>query len=109
VISNPEEIGPPAMRAQIRMAKKIVLDATFRDRFEDRDLAISVFEEHNSDVQSSLPPERLLVFEASQGWEPLCRFLGVPVPEEPYPRVNSTEDFRAMRGRIAAETKSEPS
>ena len=49
--------------------------------------------------------ERLLVFEASQGWEPLCAFLGVPVPDTPYPRENSTADFQA---RVAAGTMSDP-
>ena len=39
---------------------------------------------------------RLLVYEASQGWNPLCRFLGVPVPEAPFPRVNSREEMSAM-------------
>ena len=51
------------------------------------------------------PDGRLLVFEASQGWEPLCAFLGVPVPDTPYPRENSTADFQA---RVAAGTMSDP-
>jgi hypothetical protein len=42
-----------------------------------------------------LPPERLLVFELGDGWEPLCRFLGKPVPEIPFPQTNTTEEFRA--------------
>jgi Sulfotransferase domain len=42
-----------------------------------------------------VPPERLLVYEVGDGWEPLCRFLGVPVPDEPFPHVNATEAFRA--------------
>ena len=25
------------------------------------------------------------------GWKPLCAFLGVPVPEEPYPHVNEAK------------------
>jgi hypothetical protein len=37
----------------------------------------------------------LLVYEPGQGWEPLCRFLSVPVPEQPFPHVNSTEEFRS--------------
>jgi hypothetical protein len=41
-----------------------------------------------------VPPERLLVFEAKDGWQPLCEFLGVPVPDVPYPRVNSREDMQ---------------
>ena len=48
---------------------------------------------------AAIPPERLLVYQAGQGWEPLCAFLGVPVPSEPYPSENSREAFQA---RVAA-------
>ncbi|MFM7119401.1 MAG: sulfotransferase [Gammaproteobacteria bacterium] len=48
-------------------------------------------------MREVVPAERLLVFEATQGWAPLCAFLNVPVPDEPYPRVNSTEEFLARR------------
>jgi hypothetical protein len=59
------------------------------------------FDRHSAEVQAAIPPERLLVFDAVQGWEPLCRFLGRPVPDTEFPRVNSTSDFGAM---IAART-----
>jgi len=42
-----------------------------------------------------IPAQRLLVFEPSQGWEPLCRFLGGKIPDEPFPRTNTREDFWA--------------
>jgi hypothetical protein len=48
-------------------------------------------------VKSAIPADRLLVFEAKQGWAPLCAFLGVPVPETPFPNVNDTAEFK---GRI---------
>jgi len=35
-----------------------------------------------------VPPERLLVMDLKEGWEPLCGFLDLPVPEEPFPRAN---------------------
>jgi Sulfotransferase domain len=59
----------------------------------DRDTAIAAFEAHCDGVRRAFGEERLLVFEARQGWEPLCRFLEVPVPDTPYPRANSREDF----------------
>lgn len=61
----------------------------------DPEAAMSVFNRHNEEVRRTIPRERLLVFEAKQGWEPLCKFLGVPVPSIPYPRVNTTEEFQA--------------
>ena len=63
----------------------------------NKDAAIASFERHNESVRKYIKPERLLVFEAKQGWAPLCKFLGVPVPDKPYPRVNTTEDFNAQR------------
>jgi hypothetical protein len=87
----------PALRARLDMARDIVLDRTFGGRFEDREHAIAVYERHNAEVQDAIEPGRLLVFEAAQGWEPLCAFLGVAVPAEPFPRVNTTDDFRARR------------
>ena len=63
---------------------------------DDKEHVISVFEAHNQDVIDSVPADKLLVFEASQGWEPLCAFLDVPVSDQPYPKTNTTEDFLAM-------------
>lgn len=60
----------------------------------DPEGAMAAFEAHNAEVQRYVPPERLLVFEPKMGWEPLCAFLGVPVPETPYPRTNSTDEVQ---------------
>ncbi|TGD76277.1 sulfotransferase family protein [Mangrovimicrobium sediminis] len=62
----------------------------FDDRMHDRDHLVQRFHEHVAEVKSTIAPERLLVFEVSQGWEPLCRFLEVPVPEGDFPRINDT-------------------
>jgi hypothetical protein len=58
---------------------------------------------HNEEVKRVIPAERLLVFEAAQGWGPLCQFLGVPVPDEPFPHVNSTEEFKKMLAAMSAD------
>jgi hypothetical protein len=73
-----------------------VLGARFTRDFRDRDAAIAAFERNNAHVLSTAPKDRLLVWSARDGWEPLCRALGVPVPDAPFPHANSTEDFRAM-------------
>ncbi len=65
----------------------------FGERISDRSFMTDWFAQWQSYVIASLPPERLLVFQARDGWEPLCAFLGVPVPAEPYPRVNSSEEM----------------
>jgi hypothetical protein len=87
--------APESARAHMAMVRRLVLEATFDGRFEDRGHALAVYEAHNEAVRRALPGERLLVYEVSEGWEPLCRFLGRPVPEAPFPKVNSTDEFRA--------------
>lgn len=57
--------------------------------------AFAAFAAHNEDVKSALPKERLLVFDVTEGWQPLCNFLDVAVPDAPFPRMNSSEDFAA--------------
>ena len=59
---------------------------------------------HNDAVKRDVPPERLLVWEVGDGWEPLCEFLGVDIPDTPLPHVNDRETFlgRVMDGSLTA-------
>jgi hypothetical protein len=65
----------------------------FGEHIDDRAFMTDYFRRWNEAVIAEVPAEKLLVFQAKDGWEPLCRFLGVPVPSEPYPRVNSREQI----------------
>jgi hypothetical protein len=65
-------------------------------RITDRAFMTDWFERRNQSVIDALPPERLLVYSPKQGWEPLCEFLGVPVPDGPFPRVNSRDELEAV-------------
>ncbi|WP_428027846.1 sulfotransferase family protein [Altererythrobacter sp.] len=67
--------------------------APFGDRVNDRAFMTDWFARRNQEVIDSLPPERLLVYNPKEGWEPLCAFLGVAVPAEPLPRVNSRDEL----------------
>lgn len=77
------------------MAAYVVRDKTFGGNL-DKAHVLDVLAKHEAEVKCSIPAHRLLVFNVSEGWEPLCRFLGVPAPETPFPRTNSTEEFQAM-------------
>jgi hypothetical protein len=55
---------------------------------------IKVYERHNEEVRRTIPAERLLEFNVAEGWDPLCKFLDIPIPKTPFPRVNSTEEFQ---------------
>jgi hypothetical protein len=91
--------GPPPPEA-MRMMGTLIWgeNGDFQGRFEDRDWAIEVFNSHNEEVKRTVPPERLLVHDIADGWEPLCEFLDVPVPDTPFPRLNDTDAFREMVG-----------
>jgi hypothetical protein len=81
------------------LANDLIWEGTFDGRFEDKAYAIEVFERHNEEVKRHVPPERLLVYEVKEGWGPLCEFLDVPEPDEPFPRLNDTAQMQ--RGMIA--------
>jgi hypothetical protein len=72
----------------------LIGEKTFGFDFSEAHM-IEVYERHNAEVKRTIPRDRLLVFEASDGWEPLCKFLGVKVPDAPYPNMNTTEEFQA--------------
>lgn len=91
IFSDPVQEGaPPSIR-------KILKDVVGQD-LHDRDACIAAFERHNASVREGVPAGKLLVFDAKHGWEPLCAFLGVPVPDAPFPSVNTTDEFRKMIG-----------
>ena len=81
------------MNAIALMAYKSIVRPIFDGRLSDRSHAISIFEQHIKDVQSSVPADRLLTFEVREGWKPLCTFLSVDVPDTPFPKTNSSKEF----------------
>ena len=88
----------PRLRRTSEMIFATIWNGTFGGRFEDRAHAIEVFRRNTEHVKQVVPSERLLVFQATDGWEPLCEFLGVPVPAGPYPHVNEAARIkRAVR------------
>ena len=71
-------------------------------RLHDKAFMYDRFESQIENVTRNIPADRLLVYRVSDGWGPLCEFLGVPVPDTPFPQVNSTEDFKEMIATRAA-------
>jgi hypothetical protein len=85
--------GDPWMKAFIHgMGRR------FTDRFDDPAAMQQAFEDHNAAVRAAIAPERLLEWTVTDGWDPICERLGVPVPDEPFPVTNTTDDFRSMLG-----------
>ena len=62
----------------------------------DEAVAKAGYDRHNAEVRATIPSDRLLEWKATDGWEPICERLGVPVPDEPFPVTNTTQEFQAM-------------
>ena len=70
----------------------------FTPDWSDRQAAIAAYERHNEQVRQAVPAERLIDWRPSDGWEPICAALELPVPRASFPRENTTADFRARLG-----------
>jgi hypothetical protein len=79
------------------MADAIIFKRVFDGRIDDATAAVNVFERHILDVKTSIPSERLLVYDVRDRWTPLCDFLACPTPDEDFPRINERRSFRHKR------------
>ncbi|KUL82887.1 hypothetical protein ZTR_09008 [Talaromyces verruculosus] len=68
-------------------------DTFFRGDFPNQ--GKEVYMNHLKEVRSLVPPEKLLEFNISEGWGPLCEFLGHDIPQTPFPHSNEVSDFIA--------------
>ena len=85
----------PRLSGFLKIARRIPWENTFQGRIEDAAYAKQIFRDHIETVKKTISPERLLIYEISQGWEPLCSFLKVPIPSDtPFPRVNEGRDIK---------------
>jgi hypothetical protein len=84
--------APEPVRPWLDMCAEVIGRAGFPMGLTLEELA-ERFTAHNEAVKAAIPAERLLLFQVKEGWDPLCEFLGVPVPEEPFPRRNDRAEF----------------
>jgi Sulfotransferase domain len=80
----------------IKFMRKTYLNKQFSGNFISKAYAIEVFEQHINEVSYFIPKNQLLVYDVQEGWEPLCNFLEVDVPKEPFPHLNKKENFHQM-------------
>jgi len=79
-----------------------MVDSIFGKDLHNKQEVIKGCNAINEETLNFLPKERSLVYEVKSGWEPLCNFLNVPIPSEPFPRSNTREQFRKNVAKIAA-------
>ena len=86
---------PPSMQPFVEMVNALLWQHDFNGKFEDKAYAIETFNAHNEEVKRSVPADKLLVYEVTQGWEPLCQFLEVDTPQDtPFPHLNDRLSFQ---------------
>jgi hypothetical protein len=94
LLSSAQACVNPQWAGFLNMIDRLVWEGrgTFAAGSEPEEM-IATMERHNEEVKRTIAPERLLVWNVAEGWEPLCEFLEVPVPEEPFPHVNDRREF----------------
>jgi len=111
--------GPQTPGEKIKMMGKLLTDARARKvvkcikffknyffkkklqgRFGDKEFARKFWDDHIAEVKATVPADKLLVYDVRDGWDPLCNFLGLPIPSEPLPHLNKKENFKAMLPKL---------
>lgn len=91
--------APPDQMALAHLSMvKQMLEQRFTPDWSDEGPSKAAYERHNEHVRSTVPPERLVEWRPGDGWAPLCTALGLAIPDQPFPHVNTTEEFKAMLG-----------
>jgi hypothetical protein len=79
------------------MVTELIIEQFAGADLTDKDACIAAYDAHNAYVRAHADPKRLLDWQATEGWEPICEALGLPVPDEPFPHTNSTEEWASRR------------
>ena len=86
----------PRVRRVKRFIETYAINGLFEGKVDDKAYMINFFEKHIANVKALVPEDRLLVYSVTEGWEPLCDFLDVEVPPEPFPRLNTRAGFKEL-------------
>lgn len=84
--------APDDMKPWLDMAISVIEKTGFPLGL-DRQGLMEAYVAHNEAVMAEIPSDRLLVYQVTEGWDPLCAFLGAEVPDEPFPRTNDRSEF----------------
>ena len=81
------------IRSVLDMAYEMIALQTFGGSMDDEAIVMAAYQKRIDEVTEAIPAERLLIFDVTEGWTPLCKFLHQPVPDEDFPKINSAEEF----------------
>lgn len=91
-IFEPDRPSPEAIKTMMKVLK----EERFASDVLDKDIAIAAYNAHNDSVRSAVSADRLLVWEPGDGWDSICAALDLPVPDVPFPRMNTRADFERL-------------
>ncbi len=91
----------PFARKMRNMCNKLIWQRAHRGTMAERSRALAFYADHIEQVKQAVPAERLLIYSVDQGWEPLCRFLGLPIPDTPFPNVNDRSQIKKVIATIS--------
>jgi hypothetical protein len=97
------ELAPDTNREQPApelwgVIEKLIWQGDFQGRFEDKEWVRQMYYDRIEEIKNTVPAERLTVWELGDGWAPLCEMLGVDEPDEPFPHLHDTNEFRSEFG-----------
>lgn len=84
----------PFAKKMGNMTSKLIWQRSHKGTMTNKEAAIRRYHEHIEEIKATVPPERLLIFSADQGWGPLCKFLDKDVPEMEFPNVNDRAEIK---------------
>lgn len=88
-----DSIPDEYVRSILDMAYKMIAEETFGNAMHEKGRMLAAFQQRIDEVSANIKPERLLVFDVAEGWEPLCRFLERPLPDVTFPNINNQQEF----------------
>ena len=90
----PKSLGKRDLEYIWNFVEKELWQLDFQGKFAEKQYAIQVFHQHIEEVKQNVPLNQLLVYQVTEGWESLCRFLDVPIPNKPFPCLNERATFK---------------
>lgn len=96
-MANFEKIDNQETKERMKMAKRIILEGIFSGKYNDKSHCIKVFLEHTKNIRKKISSDKLLEFDVSEGWKPLCEFLDFEVPVKDFPHTNTRKSFHKYK------------
>ncbi len=78
------------------MSRKLIWGRTLNGVMGDKAKAVARYNAYVGEVKAAVPPDKLLIFKVTDGWEPLCAFLGVAKPNRDFPNLNDRASIKKV-------------